>query len=161
MDSGVNEAPTPEIIAPREYGHQGEDNSVKGGHPPELAPAVAIESNDRAEAPVRKDALSLTGRRLLAVSNADDLQNAISNDVTITLAADIFLSSTINIEATGLVIDGMGSYKIDGQGAHRCLFINNGSDVTLKDILVTNGYADVSSFDLISIRHLATSLYSS
>ena len=41
---------------------------------------------------------------------------------------------------TGLVIDGMGLYEVNGQNARRCFYIDGGSEVALQGLTVTNGY---------------------
>ena len=72
-----------------------------------------------------------------------EFEAGIASDTTMEVTADIDLSSQIEIDGiTGLVINGNG-YKIDGQGSVRCMMIEGGSEVTINELTVTNGY-DVS-----------------
>jgi hypothetical protein len=69
------------------------------------------------------------------------------SDTTINLGADILLTSTILIGSwTGLVIDGMGLFKVDGQGSVQCFKIDGPDvdgaiEVTLQNLIITNGFA--------------------
>jgi hypothetical protein len=70
------------------------------------------------------------------------LQSLISNYVSLTLGADIYLTSQISIDGIySLIIDGDG-YKIDGQNAVRCIYVAGYStNINLKNLVITNGNA--------------------
>ena len=66
---------------------------------------------------MNRDGARPVSRRMVTVTTQEELQAAIADDTTIEVAADIYLSSEIDIDGiTGLVINGNG-YKIDGQGS--------------------------------------------
>ena len=78
------------------------------------------------------------------MTTQEELQAAIADDTTIELAADIYLSSQIDIDGiTGLVINGNG-FKIDAGASssdqRRCMYIDGGSQVTMNQLSVTGGY---------------------
>ena len=76
----------------------------------------------------------------VSVSTAAQLQAAIANHTTITLAGDIFLNITIEIHGkTAVLINGMG-FKLDANRSVRCFHIDGGSNVEMRDLIVMNGY---------------------
>ena len=86
----------------------------------------------------------------VTVSTQSALNAALASGTTIELAANINLTTTVDSSyggsgvyisgKTGLVIDGMGVYKVDGQGSRRCFYIDGGSEVALQGLTITNGY---------------------
>ena len=80
----------------------------------------------------------------VTVTTEADLVANLLNDTTIELGADILLTLALIIQSdhTGLVIDGMGLYKVDGQGSVRCFYVAGAAvDVVLQNLTITNGYA--------------------
>ena len=82
----------------------------------------------------------------VTVSTQSELNSALASGATIELAANIALTATVNSGAgvyisgkTGLVIDGMGLYEVNGQNARRCFYITGHSEVALQGLTVTNG----------------------
>ena len=85
----------------------------------------------------------------VTVSTQSALNAALASGTTIELAANINLTTTVDSSyggsgvyisgKTGLVIDGMGMYEVNGQNARRCFYIG-GSEVALQGLTVTNGY---------------------
>ena len=74
------------------------------------------------------------------VTTEAGLKANIVDDATISIGADINLTSAVNInDTTGLFIEGNG-FRIDGQQKGSCFFITSGSIVTFKNVTITNGY---------------------
>jgi len=75
------------------------------------------------------------------VADPWDLQLALLTDgASVRITADIFLTSTISVSyVTGVIIDGQGLYKIDGQSTHQCLRIWS-AQVTFKGLTIAMGY---------------------
>jgi hypothetical protein len=74
----------------------------------------------------------------VVVSNENDLNAAISNNVTIELLANIALTAPILINGiSSLIINGNG-FHLDGQTQCQCLNISS-SEVTLNDVVIMNG----------------------
>ena len=68
-----------------------------------------------------------------------------SSYTTLILGADILLTATIDIQGgvSGLVLDGLGLYKVDGQGNVPCITISgDGTEVSLQGLEVTGAYGD-------------------
>ena len=93
------------------------------------------------------------------VSDQATLVANLNSDTTINLGGDIALTSDgtddthgasddgiiIDNGQTNLVIDGMGLFKVDGQGVVRCFYISgDGVDVVLQNLEITNGYVPVT-----------------
>ena len=79
----------------------------------------------------------------VTVTTQANLVANLKSDTTIELGADIFLTRTIDITSgqTGLVIDGMGLYKVDGNGNVGCFNIENSTtEVVVQNLVITNGY---------------------
>lgn len=80
--------------------------------------------------------------RWLATTTAtteEQLKNALASSVTIDLAANISLTSTVDINGvTDLIIDGKG-FEIDGQNSVRCFLTQNGAKVALRNFTITKG----------------------
>jgi len=81
----------------------------------------------------------------IEVDSQNSLAASIVPNRTVYLSADVYLSSTlylligVNERLDGLVVDGGGQYKVDGQDSVRCLFLyGSGMQVGLKDLTVTN-----------------------
>ena len=79
------------------------------------------------------------------MTNQAEFVEAIADDTTIEVAADIYLSSQIVIYGiTGLIINGNG-FKIDAGASYSdrrgCIGIAGGSQVTMSQLTVTGGYA--------------------
>ena len=93
---------------------------------------------------MNRDGARPVSRRMVTVTTQAEFVAAIADDTTIELAADIYLSSQINIDGiTGLVINGNG-FKIDARASssdrRRCMYIDGGSQVTMNKLTVTGGY---------------------
>jgi hypothetical protein len=84
------------------------------------------------------------------VTTEADLKTNIVDDATISIGADILLTSIVNVNnVTGLLIEG-NSFKIDGQEKGNCFYITSGSIVILRNMTITNGYAVIkTSFESI------------
>ena len=68
-----------------------------------------------------------------------ELKTYIADGGTISIGADIFLTSTVKLNGvTDLVINGNG-YKIDGQNLVLCFIISSGSSVELNELIISNG----------------------
>ena len=97
----------------------------------------------------------------------DELESAIMFDRRIEFTADITLTRAVAIlgfqnqaagkllksqvtqeaNLTGLVIDGMGAYKLDGGNIYRCFYIYNpGTEVILRNLTITNGYTSALAY---------------
>jgi hypothetical protein len=77
---------------------------------------------------------------ITTVTTEAELTTALNNNARIELAADILLTSTININGlTGVVIDGKG-FEINGNDTVRCFYIYNGAEVSLSNLTITRGY---------------------
>ena len=75
------------------------------------------------------------------VTTEADLKANIVDDATISIGANINLTSAVNINGiTGLFFEGNG-FRIDAQKKDRCFHITSGFKVTLKNMTITNGYA--------------------
>jgi len=97
----------------------------------------AVDPNGGSSAVILRNLTSTT----VTVASEADLNANLKNDTTVELGADIFLSHTINVNRhqTGLVIDGMGLFKVDGQGAVQCFNIYISIDIALWNLVITNG----------------------
>ena len=83
------------------------------------------------------------------VTTEADLKANIVDGATISIGADILLTSTVNVNNTGLSIEG-NSFKIDGQEKGNCFYITSGSIVILRNMTITNGYTVIkTSFESI------------
>ena len=84
------------------------------------------------------------------VTTEADLKANIVDGATISIGADILLTSTVNVNnVTGLSIEG-NSFKIDGQEKGNCFYITSGSIVILRNMTITNGYTVIkTSFESI------------
>lgn len=82
-------------------------------------------------------------RQLLAttVSTQTELNNAKSNGAVLELGADIYLTATVSIISITITIDGMDTYKIDGQSTVRCFYVTGSASnvVTFQHLTITNG----------------------
>ena len=107
---------------------------------PETA-AMAAAVASAARPMMNRDGARPVSRRMVTVTTQEEFEAAVASDTTIEVAADIYLSSEIDIDGiTGLVINGNG-FKIDGQGyVTSCMWIEGGSEVTMNQLTVTNGY---------------------
>jgi len=80
------------------------------------------------------------------ITTAAMLTSALADNANIELAADITLSSTIDINGvTGVVIDGQ-LFNVDGNNnngntAVRCFKIGNRAEVTFINLTITNGFS--------------------
>ena len=106
------------------------------------APPAAVAA--AAGPTMNRDGARPVSRRMVTVTNQAEFVAAIADDTTIELAADIYLSSQIDIDGiTGLVINGNG-FKIDAGASssnrRRCMYIDGGSQVTMNQLTVTGGY---------------------
>ena len=92
-------------------------------------------------------------RKVIHVSDQDELLNALSSNVTIVLSNDIELTKMSNthynsktgidiIDIVNLKIEGQG-FAIDGLDSGRCIYFEN-SEVTMKDVTFQNGNADTT-----------------
>ena len=100
---------------------------------------------------------SVARAMVVSANNQTSLVNNLKSDTTIELGADIYLVSSgdaytywpenagptgviIDEGQTGLVIDGMGIFKMDGQSSVRCIFIQGASVVvTIRNLVIVNG----------------------
>jgi len=83
------------------------------------------------------------------VNTQDALTENLESNITILLGDDILLTSTriesptgvmINNQQSGLVIDGLGLYEVNGQGEVRCFSISgSGVNVVIQNLVVTKG----------------------
>ena len=74
-----------------------------------------------------------------------DLKANVVDGATISIGADILLTSTVNVNnVTGLSIEG-NSFKIDGQEKGNCFYITSGSIVILRNMTITNGYTVIKT----------------
>ena len=74
------------------------------------------------------------------VTTEAGLKANIVDDATISIGANIYLTSAVNVSGiTGLYIEGNG-FRIDAQKKDRCFYITSRSKVTLKNMTITNGY---------------------
>ena len=106
------------------------------------APPAAVAA--AAGPTMNRDGARPVSRRMVTVTTQAEFVAAIADDTTIELAADIYLSSQIDIDGiTGLVINGNG-FKIDAGASssdqRRCMYIDGGSQVTMNQLTVTGGY---------------------
>ena len=106
------------------------------------APPAAVAA--AAGPTMNRDGARPVSRRMVTVTTQAEFVAAIADDTTIELAADIYLSSQIDIDGiTGLVINGNG-FKIDAGASssdqRRCIYIDGGSQVTMNQLTVTGGY---------------------
>ena len=108
------------------------------------APPAAVAA--AAGPTMNRDGARPVSRRMVTVNATTQAEfvAAIADDTTIELAADIYLSSQIDIDGiTGLVINGNG-FKIDAGASssdqRRCMYIDGGSQVTMNQLTVTGGY---------------------
>ena len=106
------------------------------------APPAAVAA--AAGPTMNRDGARPVSRRMVTVTTQAEFVAAIADDTTIELAADIYLSSQIDIDGiTGLVINGNG-FKIDANASssdpRRCMYIDGGSQVTMNQLTVSGGY---------------------
>jgi hypothetical protein len=81
------------------------------------------------------------------VTSEADLRAAIAPGRSIVLDVDIFLVQTIGIVAVlDVEISGDGLFKVDGQMNVRCFQINSGSEVSMRDLIITNCYEHLYSY---------------
>ena len=141
---------------------------MTANHPPQnllsaavrLWPAPVVEGG--AERPKSDDARGVkiwqpSVRTTVTVTSQSSLNSNVVSGRTIELGADIALTanyydfygmSGVYISGiTGLVVDGVGLYEINGQGARRCFWIERGSDVALQNLVITNGFVSVGALD--------------
>ena len=79
------------------------------------------------------------------------LESAFQSDRVIALEADVYLHAEVAVlgflPLTGLVVDGQGLFKVDGQGQHRCFFLGNmWTELTLRDLNVTDCRASTNYY---------------
>ena len=78
----------------------------------------------------------------VTVTTEPQLISNLNSDTSIRLGSNIFLTSTINIQngQTGLTIDGLGKFKVDGQDEVPCFLIQGAlAVVTLTNLQITGG----------------------
>jgi hypothetical protein len=99
--------------------------------------------------------LSLSGCEANAttasVSTGFALESVLQSNRVISLEVDVYLDSEVVVlgftPLTGVVVDGQGRYKIDGQGQHRCFFVGNAAtELTLRALNVSNCAASASYY---------------
>jgi hypothetical protein len=92
-----------------------------------------------------EDCKSLTSSS--TVTSQATFENAIITGNTINLASDFLVASEIVIlDVSGLVVDGH-SYTINGGSASRIFYLSNsGTELTIMDLVLTNGYSSSSSY---------------
>ena len=78
-----------------------------------------------------------------SVSSAFALESALQSNRVISLETDVYISSEVAVlgfvPLTGVVVNGQGRYKVDGQDQHRCFFVGNmGTELTLHALIVSN-----------------------
>jgi len=88
----------------------------------------------------------------VVASTQVELTNNIKNHTTITLGNDISLVSSdfvlqtgviVNGSQTGLIVDGVGLYKVDGQNTVRCFYIGgSGVDAVFQNLEIYQGYGN-------------------
>ena len=102
----------------------------------------------------RDDCKSSTGT-FTNITTQSDLVDGLMIDRTLVLGADVDLTDTVYMllgvsEApiTGLVIDGIGLYAVDGGDAVRCFFVyGSGTDIVFRNLTISNGFVSSSSQD--------------
>ena len=74
------------------------------------------------------------------VTNEADLKANLLDDATISIGADIYLTSAVTINGvTGLYIEG-NNFRIDGQQKDGCFYITSGSELIFTNMTITNGH---------------------
>ena len=86
-----------------------------------------------------------------SVSSAFELESALQSDRVISLEANVYIVSEVAVlgflPLTGVVMDGQGRYKVDGQDQHRCFFVGNAAtELTLRALNVSNCAASTNYY---------------
>ena len=86
-----------------------------------------------------------------SVSSAFELESALQSDRIIHLEADVYINSEVAVlgfvPLTGVVVNGRGRYKVDGQDQHRCFFVGNAAtELTLHALNVSNCAASTNYY---------------
>ena len=84
---------------------------------------------------------------VVSVSDEGSFKANLASKTTLELSADIGITTSIEISGEEqLTIDGMGLYKVDGQGSMVCFFLSGDATIaTFQNLEITGGFGAVTS----------------